>query len=320
MPPVELSDDRDNATSLAHDADLAGLDRLELPIERPRSVPMRLWSGLWPKLAATAIFVTVWQVVVWSGWKPEFVLPGPGTAFEGLRDEMRTADFWESVRNTMQRAVVGFAVALLFGAAIGVVISRSRVLRIAIGSMLTGLQTMPSIAWYPLALVVFGINNTAIYFVVVIGAAPSIANGIVSGLDNVPPVLLRVGRSIGARGIPLYRDVVFPAAMPSILSGLKQGWAFSWRSLMAGELLVQLPGKPAIGSNLQIARDFHDYERLVPLMIVVFVIGLLVDAVVFGTIERRLQRNRGLLVEQPATRRGLPQFLRRSPEVAIPNH
>jgi NitT/TauT family transport system permease protein len=304
MPPVDidLAKTADATTSDIprdlHDADLAGLDRLELPIAKGRPWSLRLWSALWPKLAATALFLTAWQIVVWSGWKPEYILPGPEEVLRTLGDSLQTADLWEAIRTTMTRAIVGFTVALAIGGVIGIALSRSRVLRVAIGSMLTGLQTMPSVAWFPLAIVLFGLENPAIYFVVVIGAAPSIANGIVAGLDNVPPVLLRVGRSIGAKGIPLYRDVVLPAAMPTIVAGLKQGWAFSWRSLMAGELLVLIPGHLALGSTMHQERELSHYPELLSLMMVVFVIGVIVDAVVFGSIERRLLRNRGLLVER----------------------
>ena len=116
--------------------------------------------------------------------------------------------------------------------------SRSRVLRAAVGSLITGLQTMPSIAWFPLAILLFKLTEAAIMFVVVLGAAPSIANGLISGVDHVPPIMLRAGRVLGAKGISAYRHVMLPAALPSFIAGLKQGWAFAWRSLMAGELLV----------------------------------------------------------------------------------
>jgi NitT/TauT family transport system permease protein len=305
MPPVDTDLDRDpTAPSVSqHDADLAGLDRLELPVTKELSWPARAWAALWPKVVATALFLLAWRLVVSSGWKPEYILPGPGEVLRTLWDMVQTSDLWEAVRNTMTRAIIGFLIALAIGGALGIALSRSRVLRVALGSMLTGLQTMPSVAWFPLAIVLFGLDNSAIYFVVVIGAAPSIANGLVAGLDNVPPVLVRVGRSIGAKGVPLYRDVVLPAAMPTVVAGLKQGWAFSWRSLMAGELLVMIPGERALGSQISIERELSHYPEMLAVMMVVFIIGVLVDAVVFGSVERRLLRNRGLLVERSPERR-----------------
>jgi NitT/TauT family transport system permease protein len=278
------------------DRELAGLDHLELAGASQRSVTRGLWSAVWPKLTAVLLFVGVWQLVFWSGWRPEFLLPSPATAFGELWDEMQTVDFWRAVGTTMRRAIFGYAVAVVIGGAIGIAVTRVRSLRIAIGSMISGLQTMPSVAWFPLAILLFGLDESAIMFVVVLGAAPSIANGIISGIDNVPPILRRVGTAMGARGVALYRDVIVPAAMPSMISGLKQGWAFSWRSLMAGELLVLIPGTQSIGSRLEYARQFSDAPSIIANMIVIFTIGVLVDALVFGRIERTVLRRHGLAV------------------------
>ena len=134
-------------------------------------------------------------------------------------------------------------------------------------------------------------------FVVVLGAAPSIANGLITGVDHVPPLLLRAGRVIGARGVSAYRHVILPASLPSFVGGLKQGWAFAWRSLMAGELLVIIASKPSIGQQMQQARSLSRYSDMIAWMVVVFVIGLLVDAVAFGTLDRAIRRRWGLLTD-----------------------
>jgi len=173
--------------------------------------------------------------------------------------------------------------------------SRVRPLRSAFGGLMTGLQTMPSIAWFPLAILLFQISESAIFFVVVLGAAPSVANGLLDAIDNLPPLLVRAGRALGARGFTLIRRVVLPAALPGFVSGLKQGWAFSWRSLMAGELIVIVADRPSIGGRLSYARELVDAEWLLSWMIVVLVIGLLVHLAGFGFIERRMLRKRGLL-------------------------
>ena len=170
----------------------------------------------------------------------------------------------------------------------------SKRVRTAIGSLITGLQTMPSIAWFPLAILLFGLTESAITFVVVLGATPSIANGVIGGIDSVPPLLRRVGRSMGAGSVALYRDFVVPAAMPSVVSGLKQGWAFAWRSLLAGELLVIIPGTQTIGTRLQFARELSDAKGVIATMVVILVIGILVDTLVFSRLERRVLRHRGL--------------------------
>jgi NitT/TauT family transport system permease protein len=273
--------------------ELAGLDRLDVTLSTGPSRGRRIWESIWPKLVAVGVVLAFWQFLVWREWRPEYVFPGPGDVFARLWDDLQTADFWQAVGHTGRRAVVGFALSLLIGGMVGISLSRSRVLRTGVGPIITGLQTMPSIAWFPLSLLVFGLTEKAILFVVVLGAAPSIANGIISGIDGVPPMFHRLGTNLGAGNVALYRDFVVPAAMPSVIAGLKQGWAFSWRSLMAGELLVIIPGVQAIGTRLYFAREFSDAEGLIATMIVILLIGLLVDAV-FGSLERSVLRKRGL--------------------------
>jgi len=274
--------------------DIRGLDRLELPLGTTDSLARRLWRSAWPKLAAVAMALVVWELVVLSGWQERFVLPPPYEVFETLGELATTDRFWVAIATTLRRAVIGFSVAMGIGTVVGLAVSQSSVLRRAVGSLITGLQTMPSIAWFPLAILLFGLTETAIFFVVLIGAAPSIANGLINGVDHIPPVLLRAGRMLGARGMTAWRHVVLPAALPSYVGGLKQGWAFAWRSLMAGEILVIIAARPSIGVQLQFARELSDSDGLQAFMIVVLIIGILVD-IIFGAVERRLRRNRGLV-------------------------
>ena len=164
-----------------HEVELSGLDVLQLEDAGHRSRTARLWSATWPKLAAVGLALGIWQLVVMSGWRPEFVLPSPFTTLDRLWQDARTADFWEAVGTTIRRGAVGFGLALVIGSLVGAATARSRVLRAAIGSFITGLQTMPSIAWFPLAIVLFQFSEQAITFVVILGAAPSIANGLIAG-------------------------------------------------------------------------------------------------------------------------------------------
>ncbi|MFN8023542.1 MAG: ABC transporter permease [Acidimicrobiales bacterium] len=280
------------------DRELAGLDHLEVVDAARPPLALRLWAVTWPKLAAIGLVLAIWQFAVWREWKPRFVLPSPADVGSELWSQLFTADLWRAVGHTMRRAVVGFAVSLVIGGAIGLAVTRFRPLRTAVGSMITGLQTMPSIAWFPLAILLFKLTEQAILFVVIIGAAPSIANGIIAGVDSVPPLLRRVGTTLGARGVGMYKDIVIPAAMPTVLTGLKQGWAFSWRSLMAGELLVIIPGTTSLGQRMQFAREFSDAEGLIATMVVILVIGILVDSLVFGRVERVVLARRGLAGEK----------------------
>ena len=274
--------------------ELAGLDALETVVEPTPSFASRAWAMLWPKLMAIVIVVGGWQLVVMSGWKPEFILPSPFTVFDRLWQDMQTSEFWNAINVTMQRAVKGYALALIIGIALGLAVSRSRVLRAAVGSLITGLQTMPSVAWFPLAILLFKLSESAIMFVIVLGAAPSIANGLIHGVDHVPPIMLRAGRVLGAKGISAYRHVILPAALPSFTAGLKQGWAFSWRSLMAGELLVIIANSKSLGFLLASNRELVDAPGLMATMIVILVIGIIVDALFFAQIERRLRHRWGL--------------------------
>ena len=289
MPPITEADEREL------DDELSGLDALELAPAPRAERAARIWAATWPKVLAVALALLLWQLVVWSGWKKPWQLPPPGPVFRALWDGIQDGTIWNGVRLTMQRAVFGYGLALVIGVAVGMLVARSRILRSGVGSMITGLQTMPSIAWFPLAIVLFGGNESAIMFVVVLGAAPAIANGLLSGIDNVPPILVRAGRVLGARGTNLWRHVILPASLPTFAGGLKQGWAFAWRSLLAGELLVIVRGKPSLGAQLSNARDLRDMELLLAIMIVILIIGILADSLVFGRIERAVRKRFGLL-------------------------
>jgi NitT/TauT family transport system permease protein len=275
------------------DEELSGLDQLDMALPPKPSWLARFWASAWPKLLAIALALFIWQVVVWSGWRPEYVLPAPATVFDKLVTDF--GDIMSAAGTTLERGAYGFALALVIGTVLGALVARVRVLRAALGSLITGLQTMPSIAWFPLAILLFKLTEGAILFVVVLGAAPSIANGLISGIDHIPPILLRSGRVLGARGFTAFRHVILPAALPSFVAGLKQGWAFAWRSLLAGELLVQIPGTFSLGQRLQFEREFADSAGLIAVMIVILVIGILIDALLFGTAERRIRRRYGLV-------------------------
>lgn len=260
--------------------------------ERPHGA-RRVWSWLWPKLAALALFIAAWQLVVWSGWRPDYVLPGPLPVFQRLSKDLSQADFYAGVAVTLRRALVGYAIAIAIGSVIGVLVARAPIVRKAVGHAILGLQSMPSIAWLPLAILLFQHSEGAVLVVVVLGAAPAVATGLLSGVDQVQPLLVRVGRVMGARGLQLYRYVILPAALPGYVGGLKQGWAFAWRSLMAAEIINIIANQPSIGQQLKFAHDFADAQQLLALMIVIFFIGVTVD-LGFGFADRAIRRRRGL--------------------------
>jgi NitT/TauT family transport system permease protein len=286
----------ESSTALAFrelNRDLAGIDALGLDVPSGPNRTWETWAATWPKLLAVALFLGAWQVVVWTHWKPSYVLPGPVTTFRTFfdtRTQLRRA-----ATDTLERGAIGFGLAIVIGTVVGLATASSRVLRSGIGSMITGLQTMPSIAWFPLAIVLFGLSTNAVLFVVVLGAAPSIANGLLSGVDNLPPILLRAGRVLGARGWSSLRHVIVPASMPSFVGGLKQGWSFAWRSLLAGELIGAAPGAHALGQILDANRNNIDYPGMMATMVAIFLVGVILDALVFGQLDRVVRKRHGLI-------------------------
>ena len=272
---------------------LAGLDSLDaVPVRKHPWTARNIWAAVWPKLLAIALVLGVWELIHLSGWK-QYVLPGPAPVFANLWHQMQHAELWQAIEITMRRAIIGFALSVLIGAVIGALASRIKPLRAAIGSMITALQTMPSIAWFPFAIILFGATTSAIVFVIVLGSAPSVANGLMTGVDYIPPLLLRAGKTMGLRRVSLYRYLILPASLPSFVAGLKQAWAFAWRSLMAGELLVIIIGQPSIGALLNAFQDQSDMTSAIAIMIVILALGLIVDAL-FTKADAIIRRRRGM--------------------------
>jgi NitT/TauT family transport system permease protein len=271
---------------------LAGLDALE-GAERSakKSLGRRIWRATWPKLIAFGLILLVWQIAVWVHWKP-FILQSPATAFRQLWDLLGTSAFWQACWTTAQQAIIGYILVVVIGGIVGTAVARIPVLRAGVGSLITGMQTMPSVLWYPPAVMVFGVNWKAIILMMVLGAAPAVANGFIHGIDQVPPGLLRVGRILGARGLALERHVVLPAAFPTILGSLKQAWAFAWHALMAGEFLI-LVTPLSLGGRTVNAETQGDYGTVVAMMIVIVFIGIMVD-VAFTRADRAVLRRYGL--------------------------
>ena len=287
-------------------AALTGLDNLE-NVQRDtgrgtREIGGRVWRALWPKVLAVAIVLGVWELVYLLNVKPHDILPGPGQVFPDLWHQLTHGQLWQAIGTTLRRAVIGFALALVIGSAVGLVVARVPPVRAAVGSMITGLQTIPSVVWIPFAIILFGNNTPAILFMVIITAAPSIANGLIAGVDFTPPMLLRAGKSMGLRRFALYRDLIMPAALPPFVAGLKQGWAFAWHGLFAGELLVIVPNSPSIGVLLSSDQDQADMAGVISIMIVILVLGVAVD-IAFNMLNESIRRRRGL-AQPPAIARG----------------
>jgi NitT/TauT family transport system permease protein len=281
---------------MATDQALHGLDQLEIqppPAADLGRLARRAWAAAWPKLLAVALVIGIWELVTLTGWK-HYVLKGPGPVFADLWDQMQHAQLWQSIGVTLRTAALGYAAALVIGSVVGILVARIPPLRAAIGSIITGLQSMPSVAWAPFGIILFGENTSAIMFVVILGAAPSIANGLITGVDYTPPLLLRAGKTMGLRGFALYRYLILPASLPAYVAGLKQAWAFAWRSLMAAELFVSIIGSISIGQLLETDQSNLDFTGASSIIVVILVIGIVVDTV-FSKIDLAIRRRRGLL-------------------------
>jgi NitT/TauT family transport system permease protein len=281
---------------MATDTTLAGLDALDLgPAPGARDAAdraRRIWAALWPKLAAVALVWVIWELIHLAGWK-KLIFPGPGVTLSNLWNQAQTGVLWHAIGVTLLRVVVSYAVALVIGTVVGLAVARIPPVRAAIGSLITGLQTMPSAAWIPFAIILFGAYNSAIVFIIVMATAPAIANATISGVDYIPPLLLRSGRMIGLGGLSMTFRVVVPAALPTYVAGLKQAWAFSWHALLTAELLVLVSGEPSIGQLFAGDQDQADMPSTIAVMIVILILGILVDGL-FGAANRTIRKRWGL--------------------------
>jgi sulfonate transport system permease protein len=266
-------------------------DQSRRPAESATRRRARSW---WAPGVGLLVVLALWQAVYLSGWKPAFVLPSPAAALLSLWTQAHQPLLWQAIATTMSRAVYGFGLAVAIGLGVGIAISRNKVVRAAFGPIITGMQTMPAIAWFPFAIIFFGLTTSAILFVIVIGTAPAIATAVIAGSDQIPPLLRRAAKMMGLKGLALYRHVVLPASLPVFVTGLKQGWAFAWRSLMSGELVVIVSNTASIGVLLENAQNLSDMPSAIAVMIVILALGILIDGL-FTLLDNVVRRHWGLI-------------------------
>ncbi|MGW5043525.1 ABC transporter permease [Streptomyces griseoluteus] len=287
-------------TAAAHDPGSleAGLDALD-SVRTPRTPVRRLLvAKALPPLTAVLLVLALWQGLVWAGAADPAKLPSPSSVWLSLTDLWLQGTLLDIVWTSVSRGLLGFLLALAIGTPLGLLVARSKVVRAAIGPVLAGLQSLPSVAWVPPAVLWLGLDDSMMYAVILLGAVPSIANGLVSGIDQVPPLYLRAGRTLGATGLREAAHVTLPAALPGYLAGLKQGWAFSWRSLMAAELIASSPDLGlGLGQLLENGRNNADMPGVFLAIILILVVGIAIDLLVFSPLERRVLHRRGLLAK-----------------------
>ena len=273
----------------------AGLDALDTPTEHRRPRWRRLVGSVVPPVVAAVLFVVLWQVLWASAIWPEFKLPAPGAVLDQLGARVASGQALDILWTSVHRAVLGFLLALVIATPLGLLVANVRLVRSAIGPLLQGLQSLPSVAWVPAAVLWFGLDDGAIYVVVLLGAVPSIANGLVAGVDQIPPLFPRVGTAMGAGRLQAARHIMLPAALPGFLAGTKQGWAFSWRSLMAAEIIATSPTLGfGLGAYLHEGQSLSDMSTVIAAIALILVVGIGIELLVFRPVERRVLRARGL--------------------------
>jgi len=237
------------------------------------------------------LILTVWEFLFRLKLWPHYLFPSPEQVFETLKEGFRNKTFLFGIGISLKRLFVGYGISVLFGTLLGLIIGKIKVLDETVGGFFVGLQTLPSICWLPLAILWFGLSEAAITFVVVMGSLLSITIATDGGVKNIQPIILSAARNMGAGGLGMFTDVVLPAALPSILTGLKQGWSFAWRSLMAGEILFVSLG---LGHLLNMGRELNDMSQVIAVMILIVLIGIVMDMLIFGFLEKRVRQIWGL--------------------------
>jgi len=242
------------------------------------------------------IIIAIWQAVWYVGtmvfdiWKP-YAFPNPKGVFISLLQQSQGGDLLRAIGFSLERAAIGFAVAIVCGVILGLLIMNIGVLARYLKPMILGIQTLPSICWVPFAILWFGLTAQAIIFVVVMGSMFSIALSVESSVRNINPIYVKAARTMGASGKNLILHVIFPAALPNFIAGLRQGWSFGWRALMAGEVMSAAIG---LGHSLVMGRDLADINQVMLIMIIIVIVGIVIDKFVFSLIEEKVLRKRGL--------------------------
>jgi len=242
------------------------------------------------------LLILIWEgiyklgVDVLSIWKP-YIFPSPFDVFGTLIALIKDNTIGIAIVASLKRIIVGYFISVIIGVTLGLVIAKFKYLGENLGPLILGLQTLPSICWLPFAILWFGLSEISIIFVIAIGSTFAVAISVKYAIQNVNPLYIRAAKTMGAKGRKVYTHVILPAALPDIVSGLKQGWSFAWRALMAGEMLSSTKG---LGQVLMVGRDLADISQVVAVMIVIIILGLLVDKLVFSRLEKNMRHKWGL--------------------------
>jgi len=243
------------------------------------------------KIAFYVILVVLWQVISMSNVWPNNVFPSPYEVGEDLVYSAADGSLFFGIGTSILRLVVGLAIAIVGGVILGIFMARVETVNQTIGSLVLGLQSIPSIAWVPLAILWFGLTDGGIIFVTAIGAIFAVTINTYTGVKNINPHYIEAARNMGAKGTQLVTNVLIPAAFPYMISGFKQGWAFAWRGVIGAELLFSFLG---LGFLLNVGRQLNDVSEVIAIMLVIMMIGIAVDGFIFKKIENKVMSRWGL--------------------------
>jgi NitT/TauT family transport system permease protein len=238
------------------------------------------------------VFLIIWQIVYSLEIWPPVSLPSPAMVAQSFADLVSDGTLIESIAVSLWRLFIGFVISVVIGGCVGLVMVRFKQFGKTMSSFALGLQSFPSIAWVPFAILLIGFNDLGILFVIVMNSVFSIMNSTYGGIRNIPPIYIHAARNMGANGFLLFRHVMIPAAAPSLIMGLRQTWSFAWHALIGAEMLITLG--VGLGYILSIGREFSNMSQIIATMIVIFVIGLLFDRFVFSKLEEKVRRKWGL--------------------------
>jgi NitT/TauT family transport system permease protein len=252
---------------------------------------MKRWR--WPVLFFS-LCLAAWQGLVGTGvWSP-VLIPSPWSVARYLASSAMDGTLGTAVWVTMRRLLAGYGIGLAIGLPLGFLTARLRVFQDSLGLVALGLQALPSICWVPLALLWFGQDERAMLFVVVMGTLWSVILTTETGVKTIPPIYARAARTMGSKGLHTWLKVLLPASLPFLVSGMKQGWAFGWRSLMGAEIYVTILTGFGLGQLLHYGRELHAMEQVIGVMLVIVLIGLSADKLLFSPWERFLRRRWGI--------------------------
>ena len=239
-----------------------------------------------------AVFIGIWQLVYILGIWPQVSMPSPAMVAESFAGLLQDFTLIKSIGMTMYRLVIAFTISIIIGIAVGLVMVKIPGFGKTMSSFAVGLQSFPSIAWVPFAILLIGLNDFAIFFVVIMSSVFSVMMSTYSGIRNIPPLYIQASRNMGAKGFSLFRYVMIPAATPSLLVGIKQAWSFAWHALIGAEILIA--AAVGLGHILLVGREFQLMDQIIASMISIFAIGLLFDRIVFSKLEDKVRDRWGL--------------------------